>query len=110
MDRLRAWLAIDRETFYDEARVAILGRAFRYPGRDGPDCVHRHLRAEIEAYHVWSGEQRADATGGASAVASNPVSGLENTVLISPCSVPQNRFFTPCSPREFAAAFAVPRS
>ena len=33
-DRLRAWLSIDRETFYDEAVVAILGMAFCYPGRD----------------------------------------------------------------------------
>jgi uracil-DNA glycosylase len=34
-DRLRAWLAIDRETFYDEAQVAILGMASCYPGLDG---------------------------------------------------------------------------
>jgi uracil-DNA glycosylase len=34
-DRLRAWLAMGRETFYDEAQVAILGMAFCYPGRDG---------------------------------------------------------------------------
>ena len=33
-DRLRAWLGLDRETFYDEVRVAILGMAFCYPGRD----------------------------------------------------------------------------
>jgi hypothetical protein len=29
------WLAIDRETFYEEAQVVILGMAFCYPGRDG---------------------------------------------------------------------------
>jgi len=33
-DRLRAWLAMGRETFYDEVQVAILGMAFCYPGRD----------------------------------------------------------------------------
>lgn len=55
-DRLRAWLALDRETFYDEARVAILGMAFCYPGRDTkggdlpprPECAprwHERLRA-----------------------------------------------------------------
>jgi uracil-DNA glycosylase len=55
-DRLRVWLALDRETFYDEARVAILGMAFCYPGRDGkggdlpprPECAprwHAPLRA-----------------------------------------------------------------
>jgi len=59
-DRLRAWLALDRETFYDEARVAILGMAFCYPGRDGkggdlpprPECAprwHAPLRAFFPA-------------------------------------------------------------
>src|SRR5262245_44141894 len=33
-DRLRAWLNIDRDTFYDEARIAIVGMGFCYPGRD----------------------------------------------------------------------------
>jgi uracil-DNA glycosylase len=32
-DRLRAWLGLDRDTFYDECRVAIMGMAFCYPGR-----------------------------------------------------------------------------
>ena len=31
-DRLRAWLGIDRDTFYDEARVAIVGMGFCFPG------------------------------------------------------------------------------
>jgi len=59
-DRLRAWLAIDRETFYDETRVAILGMAFCYPGRDDkggdlpprPECAprwHAPLRAFLPA-------------------------------------------------------------
>jgi uracil-DNA glycosylase len=46
-DRLREWLAIDRETFYDEAKIAILGMGFCYPGRDAkggdlpprPECA-----------------------------------------------------------------------
>lgn len=33
-DRLREWLGIDRDTFYDERRMAILGMGFCYPGRD----------------------------------------------------------------------------
>lgn len=33
-DRLRDWLAIDRETFYDERRIAIMPMGFCYPGRD----------------------------------------------------------------------------
>ena len=32
-DRLRQWLGIDRTVFYDEARVAIVGMGFCYPGR-----------------------------------------------------------------------------
>ena len=34
-DRLRAWLALDRDTFYDETRIAIAPIGFCYPGRDG---------------------------------------------------------------------------
>jgi uracil-DNA glycosylase len=33
-DRLRAWLGIGREEFYDESRVAILPMGLCYPGRD----------------------------------------------------------------------------
>jgi uracil-DNA glycosylase len=62
-DRLRAWLALDSETFYDEARVAILGMAFCYPGRDTkggdlpprPECAprwHARLRAFFPAIEL----------------------------------------------------------
>jgi len=30
-DRLREWLGIDRDTFYDESRVAIVGMGFCFP-------------------------------------------------------------------------------
>jgi uracil-DNA glycosylase len=33
-DVLRSWLGIDRATFYDEARIAILPIGLCYPGRD----------------------------------------------------------------------------
>jgi uracil-DNA glycosylase len=33
-DVLRGWLGIDRETFYDEDRIAIVPMGFCYPGRD----------------------------------------------------------------------------
>jgi len=33
-ERLRDWLAVDRETFYDAARIAIVPMGFCYPGRD----------------------------------------------------------------------------
>jgi uracil-DNA glycosylase len=32
-DRLREWMAVDRDTFYDEARIAIVPSGFCYPGR-----------------------------------------------------------------------------
>ena len=32
-DRLRDWMGIDRETFYDERQVALLPMGFCYPGR-----------------------------------------------------------------------------
>ena len=32
-DRLREWLALDREIFYDESRVAIVPIGLCYPGR-----------------------------------------------------------------------------
>ncbi len=33
-DRLRAWLGVDRATFYDARRIAILPMGLCYPGRD----------------------------------------------------------------------------
>ena len=62
-DRLRGWLALDREAFYDEARVAILGMAFCYPGSDAkggdlpprPECAprwHERLRAHFSAIEL----------------------------------------------------------
>lgn len=33
-DRLRRWLDLDRETFYDARRIAIAPMGFCYPGRD----------------------------------------------------------------------------
>ena len=54
-DRLRDWLQVDRETFYDENRVAIMPMGFCYPGRNPkggdnpprPECApqwHDRLR------------------------------------------------------------------
>ncbi|HEV2561761.1 MAG TPA: uracil-DNA glycosylase family protein [Rhizomicrobium sp.] len=33
-DRLRDWLGVTRETFYDESRIAIIGMGFCFPGHD----------------------------------------------------------------------------
>jgi uracil-DNA glycosylase len=46
-DRLRDWMAVDRDAFYDAARFAIMPMAFCYPGRDAnggdkpprPECA-----------------------------------------------------------------------
>ncbi len=54
-DRLRRWMGIDRETFYDETKLAILPMGFCYPGT-GPsgdlpprrECT-THWRAKLLA-------------------------------------------------------------
>ena len=45
-ERLRAWLALDRATFYDASRVALVPQGFCYPGTAGggdlpprPECA-----------------------------------------------------------------------
>lgn len=55
-DRLRDWLSIDREAFYDPSKIAIMPMGFCYPGRDPkggdlpprPECApqwHDRLRS-----------------------------------------------------------------
>ncbi|MEE9210957.1 MAG: uracil-DNA glycosylase family protein [Kiloniellales bacterium] len=62
-DRLRAWLGIDRETFYDQDRIAIVPMGFCYPGRDPrggdnpprPECAplwHPPLLAALPAVEL----------------------------------------------------------
>jgi uracil-DNA glycosylase len=57
-DRLRQWLAMDLDTFYDESRIAIMPMGFCYPGVDNnggdrpprPECApawHQRLRAHL---------------------------------------------------------------
>lgn len=57
-DRLRQWLGVDRDTFYDESRIAIMGMGFCYPGRYAkggdlpprPECAplwHEKVRAVL---------------------------------------------------------------
>jgi uracil-DNA glycosylase len=61
-DRLRDWLAVDKNTFYDERRIAIMPMGFCYPGVDNkagkkggdapprPECAplwHAKLRAHL---------------------------------------------------------------
>ena len=48
-DRLRTWLAVDRDTFYEAGRFAIVPMGFCYPGRDprGGDLPPRKECAEL---------------------------------------------------------------
>jgi len=57
-DRLREWLGLDRASFYDERRIALVGMGFCYPGRlprggdapPRPECAplwHPPLRAAL---------------------------------------------------------------
>ena len=42
-ERLRAWMGVERDVFYDEHRIAIMPMGFCYPGRteNGGDCPPR---------------------------------------------------------------------
>jgi uracil-DNA glycosylase len=62
-DRLREWLGTDRDTFYDERRIAILPMGLCYPGRYAaggdlpprPECAplwHARLRAAWPAIEL----------------------------------------------------------
>jgi uracil-DNA glycosylase len=51
-DRLRGWLRMERDTFYDESRIAIVPMGFCYPGRlpNGGDAPPRP-----ECAKLWRG-------------------------------------------------------
>jgi len=62
-ERLRDWMGIDRQTFYDETRVAVMPIGFCYPGRDAkggdlpprPECAplwHARLRRFFPAVEL----------------------------------------------------------
>ena len=59
-DRLREWMGIDAETFYDARRVALVPMGFCYPGKQGagdapprPECAHAwHARLLEKLEHV----------------------------------------------------------
>ncbi len=48
-DRLRSWMQVDRETFYDDTRIAIIPMGYCYPGRAprGGDLPPRPECAEL---------------------------------------------------------------
>ncbi len=60
-ERLRQWLDVDSDTFYDETRIAIVPMGFCYPGRDRnggdrpprPECApHWHARILAELPNI----------------------------------------------------------
>jgi uracil-DNA glycosylase len=88
-DRLRSWMALDRETFYDEARVAIMPIGFCYPGRDarGGD---RPPRAECAP--LWHARLR-------------PLfPAIELTLLVGGCAIDQ--YLPRSGPRSMTATVA----
>lgn len=54
-DRLRQWLDVDRDTFYDEGRIAIVPMGLCYPGRD-PKGGDKPPRPECAP--LWQGPLR----------------------------------------------------
>ena len=54
-DRLREWLGVDRETFYDEERVAIIPMGFCYPGTGKSG----DLPPKTECAEAWRGRLMA---------------------------------------------------
>jgi uracil-DNA glycosylase len=54
-DRLRAWLGVDREAFYDAKRIGVMAMGFCYPGvdRQGGDRPPRPECAPLWHDRVW---------------------------------------------------------
>ncbi|MCI0466744.1 MAG: uracil-DNA glycosylase family protein [Beijerinckiaceae bacterium] len=52
-DRLRQWMNVTRETFYDEARIAIVPMGFCFPGHD---ASKGDLPPRRECREVWHGQ------------------------------------------------------
>lgn len=113
-DRLRAWLGLDRETFYDQTRIAILPMGLCYPGRgrggDLPpraECAplwHRRIREllpSIElsllighyAQHYYLGRARASL---AERIRHWPLADADRLPLVHPS--PRNRRWLALNP------------
>jgi uracil-DNA glycosylase len=63
-DRLRDWLQVDKETFYDEGRIAIVPMGFCYPGKakSGGDAPPRPECAPLWHERVLAGLPKVDLT------------------------------------------------
>lgn len=62
-ERLRAWMGIDRRTFYDASQIAIIPIGYCYPGRGvGGDLPPRRECAELWLSHLLSRLPRIEST------------------------------------------------
>jgi uracil-DNA glycosylase len=62
-ERLRAWMGIDRQTFYDASRVAIIPMGYCYPGRGaGGDLPPRRECAKLWLGHLLARLPRIEST------------------------------------------------
>ena len=50
-DRLRDWMGVDRDIFYDESKIAIIGMGFCFPGYDANGGDKPPRRECAEAWH-----------------------------------------------------------
>jgi len=50
-DRLRGWMGVDRDTFYDETKVSIVGMGFCFPGHDAQGGDKPPRKECADAWH-----------------------------------------------------------
>jgi uracil-DNA glycosylase len=62
-ERLRAWMGVDKDVFYDESRVAIIPMGYCYPGRgNGGDMPPRRECASLWLDHLLAKLPRIELT------------------------------------------------
>lgn len=62
-ERLRAWMGIDRNTFYDQSRVAIIPMGYCYPGKGaGGDLPPRRECARLWLTHLLAKLPQVEST------------------------------------------------
>lgn len=62
-ERLRGWMGVDSDVFYDESRIAIIPMGYCYPGRgDGGDLPPRRECAELWLDQILSRLPRIEST------------------------------------------------
>ena len=62
-ERLRAWMGVDKDVFYDESRIAIIPMGYCYPGRgNGGDMPPRRECASLWLDHLLAKLPRIELT------------------------------------------------